>query len=298
MPGNESPYFRIQEIGDGIWAALAKPGSGAWSNAGIVHLGDSALVIDAMYTPAAGAALREAAERLTKKSVRWLVLTHRDYDHVLGAQAFSGATVVATGVTAQSIQRRVPEYVAAVRADGGEYVASLEAEAREQDDSHERLQRLAVVSEHRALLQDVDRLAPLYPNMAIGDELTIHGSGRQAQVLSFGGVHTESDSVVFLPEARVLFCGDIVQIGYHPAVRHGTPQDWPAVMRPIADLEADVVVSGHGPVGSREDVLLAERYYYELPEWAAGHPVPEPFASWDASQTLVANLRYAAGPVR
>ena len=59
----ETDYFNLYAIGDGIYAAMAKPGQGAWSNAGIVDLGDSVLVFDSFGTPTAGKELRRQAER-------------------------------------------------------------------------------------------------------------------------------------------------------------------------------------------------------------------------------------------
>ncbi|MDA8344518.1 MAG: MBL fold metallo-hydrolase [Thermaerobacter sp.] len=293
MAEYESAYFRIQELAEGVWAALAKAGQGAWSNAGIVDLGRSTLVVDAMFTPAAGAALREAAEHLTRNPVRWLVLTHRDHDHVLGSQAFQGVAIVATRTTADCMRDRTGAFLQTARREGARWLTQLEREARAQVDPYERTQRRAVRGEYQALIQNIERITPARPSLMADENLTIYGQRREVQILSFGGVHTESDSVVYLPEERILFSGDIVQVGHHPAVRHGTPTHWPGVVRQVADLEADIVLSGHGPVGAREDVLLAERYYFELPEWANGAPVPEPFASWDAPQTLVENLRYA-----
>ena len=97
----ETQWFTVQEVGDRIYAATARPGTGAGSNAGIVDLGGCTLVFDSMMTPAAGEALRSAAEDITEPSVRYLVLSHRDYDHVLGAQAFADCAVIAT-------ERRMP----------------------------------------------------------------------------------------------------------------------------------------------------------------------------------------------
>lgn len=291
-----SPFFRIQQVADGVFAALAKPGTGAGANAGIVDLGRSALVVDAMFTPEAGAALRDAAEHLTGGAVRWLVLTAADHDHVLGAQAFPRAAVIATPRTASNVLRRAPRFVRAARRDGARWLEELGAAACAQPDPVERSAREAMRQDLLALLRSRN-LRPVCPSLTFGSRLTIYGQSRHAEILSFGGVHGEGDAVLYLPQERVLFCGDIVPVGRHPAVRAGGPDVWATVAGRIADLPADVVVGGHGPVGAREDLLLAERYYWELPDWALGTPVPEPFASWDGQHSLLENLRYAQGVV-
>ncbi len=293
MQADENPFFRVEPLADGVFAALAKPGEGAWANAGIIALGRSALVVDAMFTPAAGAALRATAERLTQSPVRWLVLTHRDHDHVLGSQAFRGATIISARRTAERMRDRAPAFLAAARREGGRWLLDLDAAEQAQVDAHDRTRQAAMRADYRTLFSQIEDVAPLFPALLLEEDFTIHGQRRTVQILSFGGVHTESDTVVYLPGERILFSGDLVQVGLHPAVRHGRPRDWLHVFGRVADLEADLVLGGHGPVGTREDILLAERYYYELAEWAGGAPVPEPFASWDAPQTLLENLRYA-----
>ena len=57
-----SRHFRLEQLADGVYAAIHSEGGEAIGNAGIVDLGDRTLVYDTFFTPQAAADLRFAAE--------------------------------------------------------------------------------------------------------------------------------------------------------------------------------------------------------------------------------------------
>jgi len=79
-----SRYFHLERVADGIYAAVVKPGTGAWGNAGIVDLGDKTVVFDTFATPQAARDLKVMAEQLTGRAVEVVVNSHRHIDHVGG----------------------------------------------------------------------------------------------------------------------------------------------------------------------------------------------------------------------
>src|SRR4051812_865907 len=95
----ETEYFTLHTLCDGVYAVIAKPGQGAWSNAGIVDLGDELLVFDSLSTPSAGEELRKQAEKITGKKVKYLINSHYHGDHVFGNQAFIDTTIISTSLT-------------------------------------------------------------------------------------------------------------------------------------------------------------------------------------------------------
>jgi len=86
-------HFDLVALADGVYACIHKPNGGAFSNAGIVDLGDRTLVVDAMGTLAGGRELRATAETLFGRPVSALVLTHHHDDHWIGASAFGPGTL-------------------------------------------------------------------------------------------------------------------------------------------------------------------------------------------------------------
>lgn len=83
-------HFTLEPLNDGIYAAIAQDGGSAISNAGLVDLGDSTLVIDTLLTPTVGEDVRAESQRLTGRIPRWVVNTHYHNDHIWGNQVFLG----------------------------------------------------------------------------------------------------------------------------------------------------------------------------------------------------------------
>ncbi|MDA8346458.1 MAG: MBL fold metallo-hydrolase [Thermaerobacter sp.] len=291
----KTDWFTVQEVGDGVYAAIAKPGSGAGSNAGIVDLGGSALVFDSLMTPAAGAALLAAAQHLTGQKVRYLALSHRDYDHVMGAQAFPQAVVIATRLTDSVMRRRVGSILASSEQERANLIEGSARQVEEARPAGLRRERQGFLDDLRALMAVHDALAPHYADLLFDRSITVAGSRRRVDLHTFGAVHTESDAVAYLPDQGILFSGDIVQVGNHPAVRCGGPDEWDSVLQPIAALRPRVVVSGHGPIGGAEAIDLTRRYLAQLPAMSTEELLVEPFRRWAASDVWRQNLRYLEG---
>jgi glyoxylase-like metal-dependent hydrolase (beta-lactamase superfamily II) len=90
------------------------------------------------------------------------------------------------------------------------------------------------------------------------------------QLRTWGVAHTRSDQVVFLPEERILFTGDLVEERIFPIYPYFPPDDadvdgdrWIEVLGRLEELNPAVVVPGHGAVGDM-GVIEAAREYHQL----------------------------------
>ncbi|MCS0601479.1 MBL fold metallo-hydrolase [Streptomyces sp. LP11] len=190
---------------------------------GLVLGQGTALMVDAGSSPAEGARLRGAAERLAGGRVTHLALTHPHFDHVLGAPALAGAeTYAAVGVDAL-FRHRADE----LRADAVRYgLPAADAE------------------------EAVDALVP--PRHPVSGEWTLDLGGRQALLANVGPGHTAHDLAVLVPGSpEVVFCGDLVEESDAPqAGPDAVPSRWPAALdRLLALGGADALyVPGHGAV--------------------------------------------------
>src|SRR5438270_10832420 len=82
-----SKHFRINELAEGVYAAISTNEGSAVGNAGIVDLGDQTLVFDTFMTPMAAQDLRAAAESLTGNSIAYAFNSHWHNDHIPANQA-------------------------------------------------------------------------------------------------------------------------------------------------------------------------------------------------------------------
>src|SRR5262245_66274103 len=97
-PAAEPAHFKLVQVGEGAYAAIAKPGDRASvGNAGFVIGTDGVLVVDAFMTAEGAEELLASIRALTKAPIRWVVNTHYHLDHVGGDAVFvkQGAVVLA-----------------------------------------------------------------------------------------------------------------------------------------------------------------------------------------------------------
>ena len=116
--------------------------------------------------------------------------------------------------------------------------------------------------------------------LALSERLLLFSGSRRAAIYYLGAAHTNGDLVVFLPEEKVLFSGDIALVGRAPYMQSPDvdPKGWETVIGRLAQLDVAKVVPGHGNIGPRES--LAETYGYvkrvnELAARLASENVPE-----------------------
>jgi len=217
-------HFTLVRAGDGVWAAIARPGDpDAVGNAGFVVGSDAVLVVDAFATPAGAEELAAQIRQITPLPIRWLVNTHYHFDHVGGDAVFSkaGAAVVAH------------ENVRAwVRTENLKWRKEITAEDRE------KLARLVL------------------PDVTFRDGVTIWLGDRRVDVFFRPG-HTGGDAVVFVPFADVLFGGDLIWRDVVPNLIDSSTDAWVDTLDGfLQSYPATTFVPGHGTVGHALEVRL------------------------------------------
>ena len=303
----ESRYFRLERLTDGIFAAIVVRGTGAWGNAGIVHLGDATLVFDTFVTPAPARELRAAAETLTGAPVRYVVNSHYHMDHTYGNAEFPDAVVIATATTRDLIAQRGGSLLERVQADTHPepgFLSQFEVAMRAEPDEARRADMAMELSEWRALHGAAPHMTLRLPDVTLAERLVLHGSRRSAELLSYGGGHTPSDAFLYLPAERIAFMGDLVPVRTHPFFA-GDAAEWLRILERVEQLDIATLVPGHGQVGTLADCATTRRYIGELralaealaraggtADDAAAVPVPPAYANWDAPSAYPDNMRF------
>jgi glyoxylase-like metal-dependent hydrolase (beta-lactamase superfamily II) len=264
-----SEHFTLEELAEGVYAAIAIEGKAAFSNAGIVDLGDRTIVFDAFEAPIAAQDLREAAESLTGRPVTTLVISHAHDDHWLGDQAFSGATIVSTSAVREQMVASVAE-IEEDKADPGE-IESIIREQQErlagETDERRRADIEHTIARWQYALQALPTLDPILPHQTFDGRIVFHGVRRRVELITQGKGHTSSDCYLILPEAKIAFVGDLAFFGRQPFVVYCDPQAWVAQLEGFERSGIDVFVPGHGPVGTKTDVALVREYILMLEDW-------------------------------
>lgn len=95
------------------------------------------------------------------------------------------------------------------------------------------------------------------PTEVVGDKKTETIDGVKFELLHWAPAHTSGDLIVFLPESKIVFTGDIVTAQYRPLIhleKHGSSEGWITTAKGILALDADQFVPGHGDVTTKQAI--------------------------------------------
>lgn len=231
--------------------------------------------------------------------------SHYHNDHIRGNQVFSEAIVVSTLHTKELIATKGKAELEADRIKASDQVLAMKTLAQSEDTKIQRMATL-FLPYWQGILASLPELRLRLPELTFVDQLTFHGREHTAQLIEVGRSHTENDCILFLPQEKVMFCGDLLFVRCHPYLGDGDPEDWLSALDQLEGLGAEIYLPGHGPIGKKDDLGNMQLYIRMLMrqvQEAMSHgyiiddvvkePVPEPFTSWILAQPFYeGNLRF------
>jgi cyclase len=228
---------RVKKLADGVYVHT---GNGFDSNSGIILTEDGVIVIDTGQNPIESRDIMDTVKKLTSMPVRLVIDTEPHGDHTTGHFVFPQAVVVAA-------------------AGGGESMRGAERAAPD------RIQRMAATSpQMKAALEGYKFIAP---HIEYHDRMTINFGGRTIELIYMKGVHSESDTAVWLPKERVVFSASAFVVNQINILRpFVTIPDILAAGKMMRALNPENVVPGHGTPGTVKIFDDGEKYYALLME--------------------------------
>jgi len=217
--------MRLEKVSERVYANCEGKTGG---NVGIVITDDSVAAVDAQY-PVSGADFRASIPNVTPKPVTHLLLTHVHGDHVFGNQAFEDCTIVS--------HRRLKERMERSLADEW---APGNLEKMLEDIKKNRPERAYLFEGLRIVL----------PTETIEDKYTLPG----LEMIHLPG-HTDCSSIVYIPDDRVCFAGDLMFAETFPWAGDPTanPDHWIQAFKKLLKMDVETYVPGHGPLCGKEE---------------------------------------------
>jgi cyclase len=220
----------LNEVSDGVYGYIQPDGTWWINNTGFLVGRRGVVSVDACSTERRTRAYLDTIGSVTPMPVRTLVNTHHHGDHTFGNYLFSGATIVAhegarDGAIAWGRPFDAPYWT---EVDWGDV-----------------------------------QIEPAFLTYTEG--VTIWVDDLRCEVRHVGSpAHTTNDSIVWIPDRRVLFCGDLLFNGGTPFLMQGSVAGAIKVLEEvIRPLEAETIVPGHGPVAGPDlidDVIGYARF--------------------------------------
>jgi glyoxylase-like metal-dependent hydrolase (beta-lactamase superfamily II) len=306
MSSFTSAHFQLHQLADGVFAAIHREDGAAQSNAGIIDLGDQVLIFDSFIAPAAAADLREAVAALSSRPVSALINSHYHNDHIWGNQAFpSDIPIISTIKTRELIVTLGADEHRWFAAHSQERLDALAAQLDQEKDEASRRLTSYSITYYRTILETLPELQIRLPNVTFVDQLDFHGPHRVAHLICYGGGHTPSDSILYLPEERIIFMADMLFTGTHTYLPDGDPDEMRRTLSRIMQLPAETLVPGHGRLGNASDVEKMIRYIDRLETLVdegirrgmtdddlAHLPIPDEYRNWVFPAFFSSNLRF------
>lgn len=246
-PAKVADYaMKAQKVAPNVYAVVTpardfpSAANKGWnSNSAFVVTKDGVLVFDTGASETIGQALRQTIAKVTDKPVRWVVNSHGHGDHWLGNHAFAGAEIISSTHVRTHVTQEGASWVGRFTTMTGGATGESKVVA---------------------------------PTRTIDVRTTMQFGDVQGELLLSNGGHTPGDVVLWLPQARALFTGDVVYSDSAPGTFDGNFQGWIAFLKQLEALKPKVVVPGHGKVADGAAITRQREFFEKI--WAivqAGH---------------------------
>ncbi len=232
--------MKVQKISGKVHARIASGDSiyeGWGANQGFVTTSVGAVVIDTGFTAISAKALLRDMRSSGSAPVRLIVNTHDHSDHVFGNSVFDE--------------------------DSPLILAHPNCRARLLELGNERIRGYRAFDER--LKNDLTGLRLTPPQVTYEDDLELSiGQTTFRFIHPNKGAHTSGDTMVLLPDEKVLFAGDLLWVGYHPNLEDADFDGWLHELDAISRMKVDRIIPGHGRVADKSSIAPLAAYLREF----------------------------------
>ena len=256
--------FQLVKVADGVYAAIAKSSGLASGNAGFVIGDDGVLIFDTFFTPAAIEELIAEIQTLTKLPIKYAVNSHYHLDHTGGNQVLAarGVPIIAHDnlIKWQTNRNKrflpAPEELQKRRDDAAKQLSETPEDQKDKRATLERQIRR---------LDAMIAIKLTNPTVTFGAGTVHLYLGKREVILSTLPGHTGGDVLAYVPDANVVFTGDLGWSKTLPNLVDATVNDWiPTLDKILNQYSAAKFIPGHGNVAEAAEIKDFRDYLDDL----------------------------------
>ena len=258
----------LHELSNGCHAYLQPDGGWGWSNAGLIVGDGASLLVDTLFDLKITQKMLDTMAHATEKApISTVVNTHANGDHCYGNQLLAGKEIIASAATAHEMSEVPPAMLAALNSAPGD---------------------VGDLFRHFFGEFDFEGIEPTLSTKTFTGKHSLTVGGRVVELVEVGPAHTAGDTLVFVPDARTVYTGDILFIGGTPIVWAGPLDNWIAACDLICSSDVEHIVPGHGPLTDKAGVT-AIRDYLAYVQDEATERFNGGMDAWDAARDIALN---------
>ncbi|WP_072804307.1 MBL fold metallo-hydrolase [Rhodococcoides yunnanense] len=244
---------RPTQVGDNTWAFVW---SGSWGQANtglIVDPGSTSMIVDTVWDVNRARQIADETSRLVVDApVTDVVNTHSDGDHWWGNDTVpAGARIITSTASLHAMKEEAPPRAVHAFASLGSMVGWVPGPLGAMGSYMNRVRGGA----------RLPRRTPRMPTHTFDVTEQISVGSRSVGLRCLGPAHTSGDLIAHVPDAGVVFAGDLLFVGSTPVVWHGPLGNWTAALDHLLSLDAEVYVPGHGPLCGTAEVAAVRDYW-------------------------------------
>ena len=225
----------LTRIADGVYSYVDEknpvPARSFGANAGIIIGKEGIVVVDTMISSKEAERFISDIRAVSDKPIRYVVNTHEHLDHSLGNADFIKV--------------------------GSVVVSHINCKKNAEAAASTILQKAKIYGLTDEMLQGT-RVA--VASLTFNDKMEIDLGDRKVELIYAGPSHTDGSIVVYVPDTKTLFAGDILFTNFHPNMRDADVKSWISVLDYISTMDAISIIPGHGPISTKKGVQEMKQY--------------------------------------
>lgn len=250
---------------------VARTGEYYVTNMTAIATSKGIVVVDTNIIPSMAIKIRKMFEKeFGRNDFVYVINTHSHWDHTDGNFAYPEATIIGHD-NVDPIMREFEANQSDFIVSQKEWLTNFEQQVEEMGPNHEHYGRNQdIILFNKILMPELEKgLQIVPPNLTFNDRMTVSLGDKTLKLQYFeGNTHTNSDIMIYVPEEKLLFTGDLFTQGMVPFLSGA--EDMPKYLEGMSSLfddgmEISLDIPGHQQFISGDE--LREKYDYAKDLW-------------------------------